>query len=94
MDKLVIITLFSTHSPIFKLFHRVWPLLYHSVYTVLYKTQRLQARRRAKLGESKIATKFADKILSSASIASNAMAIRIYVSSTVPTCKMSPLFFL
>ena len=47
---------FSSHSI-------VWPPLYHSVYTVLYKTQRLEAWRRAKLGESKIATKFADKTL-------------------------------
>ena len=61
--------LFSTHSPIFKPLHRVWPLLYHSVYTVLcLKTQSLEARRRAKLGESKIATKLCDKILSNTSI--------------------------
>ena len=39
-----------------------------TVYTELYKTQRLEARRRAKLGESKIATKFADKTLGNASI--------------------------
>ena len=38
------------------------------VYCIMYKTQRLEARHRAKLGESKIATKRADKILSNASI--------------------------
>ena len=67
MNKLVY-HIFSTHSPIFKPFHRVWPLLYHSVYTVLCKMQRLEAWCRAKLGESKIATKLADKTLSYASI--------------------------
>ena len=67
------------------------PALYHSVYTVLCKTQRLEARRRAKLGESKIATKLADKILSHASILlkrDGRTYLRLFHGS------MSPLFFL
>ena len=51
--------------------HSIESVLYCMTLCILYyvrKTQRLEARRRAKLGESKIATKLADKTLSNASI--------------------------
>ena len=80
--------LFSPHSPIFNSFYRVWSRLYHFVYIVLCKTQRLEAMASGEVGrEQNCSQKLANRS------SSNVVTIRIHVYSTLPTCKIAPPFF-
>ena len=61
----------------------------------LRTTQRLEAMATGEMGESKIATKLANKTLSNASIVFKCVGhTYIHVYSTVPTSKISPFSFL